>query len=95
MVELARALGGHPRVGRVDLFTLRVVDPQVSGDYAQVIEPLGDKVQIVRIDCGEEGYLPKEELWDSLDTFVDRTLDYLREQATLPYFIHGHYADAG
>ena len=95
VVELARALGEHPRVGRVDLFTRRVVDPQVSGDYAQVIEPLGDKVQIVRIDCGEEGYLPKEELWDSLDTFVDRTLDYLREQATLPHFIHGHYADAG
>ena len=95
VVELARALGEHPRVGRVDLVTRRVVDPQVSDDYAQTSESLADGVRIIRIDCGEEGYLPKEELWDSLDSFVDHTLDYLREQDTLPHLIHSHYADAG
>jgi len=95
VVELARALGEHPRVGRVDLMTRRVVDPRVSDDYARTIEPLGEGVQIVRIDCGEEGYLPKEELWDSLDSFVDRTLDYLHEQDARPHLVHSHYADAG
>ncbi len=95
VVELARALGEQPDVGRVDLMTRRVVDPQISEDYAVVEEPLGDRVQIVRIDCGEEGYHPKEQLWDSLDTFVDRALEYLREANALPDLIHSHYADAG
>ena len=95
VVELARALGEHPRVGRVDLMTRRVVDPQVSDDYAVPIEPLGEGVQIVRIDCGEEGYIPKEELWDCLDNFADNALAYLREEKLTPHLIHSHYADAG
>lgn len=73
VVELARALGEHPRVDRVDLLTRRVVDPEVSDDYAVEVEPLADGVQIVRINCGEPGYIMKEGLWDSLDNFVDRT----------------------
>jgi sucrose-phosphate synthase len=95
VVELARALGEHPRVGRVDLLTRRVTDPQVSDDYDVQVESLGEGVQIVRITCGEEVYLPKEELWDTLDIFVDQTLEYLREQNAFPHLIHSHYADAG
>ncbi len=95
VVELARALGRHPAVGRVDLLTRRVVDPHVSDDYARPIEPLAPGVQIVRIDCGEPGYLPKEKLWDCLDNFVDDALEFLREDDALPDLIHSHYADAG
>ena len=95
VVELARALGAHPDVGQVDLLTRRVVDPSVSADYAQPFERLGDTVQIVRIDCGEEIYLPKEQLWDSLDNFADSVLDYLKQQLRKPAIIHSHYADAG
>jgi len=95
VVELACALAEHPRVERVDLLTRRVVDPQVSEDYAERSEPLTGNARIVRIDCGEEGYIAKEELWDCLDSFGDRTLEYLREQERLPDIIHSHYADAG
>jgi len=95
VVELARALGEHPQVERVDLLTRRVVDPQVSDDYAEREESLGNGAHLVRIECGEEGYIPKEELWDSLDSFGDRTLEYLRQQDRLPDIIHSHYADAG
>ena len=95
VVELARALGAHHEVGHVDLLTRRVVDPSVSEDYAQPFEKLGDKVQIVRIDCGEAMYLPKEQLWDCLDNFADSVLDYLKLQAHTPAIIHSHYADAG
>ncbi len=95
VVELARALGAHPEIGRVDLLTRRVVDPSVSEDYAQPVERLGDNVQIVRIDCGEEMYLPKEQLWDCLDNFADSVLDYLKQQPRKPAIIHSHYADAG
>ncbi len=95
VVELARALGRSHRVDRVDLMTRRVVDPKVSDDYAVPIEPLGHGVRIVRIECGEEGYLPKEELWDYLDNFADNALGFLRSENVFPHLVHSHYADAG
>ena len=95
VVELARALGRQPQVARVDLMTRRVVDSQVSADYAAPIEELGPGARIVRLDCGEPGYRPKEELWDCLDNFVDNALEFLREDGSLPDLVHSHYADAG
>jgi sucrose-phosphate synthase len=95
VVELLGALGARAEVMQADLLTRRVVDANVSEDYAEVIEQLSDKTRIVRIDCGEPGYLPKEALWDSLDSFADNALDYLNSQTRLPDIIHSHYADAG
>ena len=95
VVELARALGEHPEVERAVLLTRRVVDPGVSPDYAVVEEPLSDKAAIVRIECGEEGYIRKELLWDHLDSFSDNVVAFFREQPRLPDIIHSHYADAG
>ncbi|MFC1536734.1 HAD-IIB family hydrolase [Pseudomonadota bacterium] len=95
VVELATALGERPEVGRVDLLTRMVCDPQLSSDYAKPVEILSEKARIVRIECGEPGYIPKEQLWDSLETFSDNTLAYLHEQPCLPHIIHSHYADAG
>jgi len=95
VVELAKALAERPEVGRVDLLTRKVIDPLISSGYGETFEPLSDKAQIVRIECGEAGYLPKEQLWDSLETFADNTLAYLNEQPRLPHIIHSHYADAG
>lgn len=95
VVELARALAERPEVWRVDLLTRMVDDPQVSSDYAQPIEQLSEKARIVRIACGEPGYLPKEQLWDSLETFADNALAYIHEQPRGPNIIHSHYADAG
>ena len=95
VVELAIALGERPEVERVDLLTRKVSDPQLSSDYAKPIEMLSKKARIVRIECGEPGYLPKEQLWDSLDSFSDNALVYLHEQQRMPNVIHSHYADAG
>jgi sucrose-phosphate synthase len=95
VVELARALGEHADVKQVDLVTRRVVDQAVSDDYGQPYEKLSDKVRIVRIDCGQEAYIPKEQLWDCLDNFADSTLEFLRLQPELPSVLHSHYADAG
>jgi sucrose-phosphate synthase len=95
VVELARALGEHPDVGQVDLMTRRIQDSGVSSDYARRVERLSDKSRIVRIECGVEDYLPKEQLWDSLDNFVDNAHAYLRENGLVPDIIHSHYADAG
>jgi sucrose-phosphate synthase len=95
VVELARALGERDDVERVDLVTRRVVDPSVSDDYAEREEPLSDTARIVRIDAGPEAYIPKEQLWDHLDSFVDNLVDWLRGQARIPDIVHSHYADAG
>jgi sucrose-phosphate synthase len=95
VVELARALGEHAEVERVDLLTRRVVDPSVSDDYGQEYEKLSDNVQIVRIDCGDKAYIPKEQLWGCLDNFADSALEYIKLQPYLPSIIHSHYADAG
>jgi sucrose-phosphate synthase len=95
VVDLARALAERPDVARVDLVTRRVADPHVSDDYAGAIEVLSEKAQIVRIDAGPPSYLPKEGLWEHLDSFTDNLLDWFNEQSRMPDIVHSHYADAG
>lgn len=95
VVELARALGERADVEKVVLLTRRVVDNQVSPDYAEVFEPLSEKASIVRIECGEQKYLRKEMLWDSLENFSDNALIWFKSQGRIPDIIHSHYADAG
>ncbi len=95
VVELARALGRHPDVERVDLLTRLIDDPQVSPDYARPEEALGPKARLVRLPFGPRRYLRKETLWHHLDQMVDRIVHYLRQQGRLPDAIHSHYADAG
>ncbi|MFP4252522.1 MAG: HAD family hydrolase [Guyparkeria sp.] len=95
VVELARALARRPEVGRVDLFTRRVVDPRVDADYALPEEDLGDNAHVIRIDAGPEEYLPKERLWDYLNCFVDGALAHIDRIGVTPALIHSHYADAG
>jgi sucrose-phosphate synthase len=95
VVELCQALSQHPEVARVDCFTRRIVDPEVSEDYACPLEQVNDRFRIVRIEAGPEGYVRKEELWDHLDSFVDNMMVFLRQQERLPDVIHSHYADAG
>ena len=95
VVELARALGERADVEKVILLTRRVIDCQVSPDYAEPIEHLSEKASIVRIECGEQKYLRKEMLWDSLENFSDNALAYFKSQVRIPDVIHSHYADAG
>jgi sucrose-phosphate synthase len=95
VVELARALGRHPGVLRVDLLTRLIEDPTISTDYARPEEVLGPNARIVRLPFGPRRYVRKEMLWKHLDHLVDRCLLYLRGQEKLPDIIHTHYADAG
>jgi sucrose-phosphate synthase len=95
VVELARALARRSEVSLVELFTRRIVDPELSPDYAVPIEELGPGARIVRIEAGPEKHLRKEEVWDHLDSFADNMLAYLRVQERRPDVVHAHYADAG
>ncbi|MDO5675664.1 MAG: HAD-IIB family hydrolase [bacterium] len=95
VVELARRLGLHPAVERVDLLTRLVEDERVDGSYAQAEEPLGPGARIVRLAFGPKRYVRKELLWPHLDDLVDNCLLFIRRQGQLPDLIHSHYADAG
>lgn len=95
VVDLARALAEHDDIEQVDLITRRVVDTNVSEDYAAPVEALSDKARIIRIDAGPEEYIPKEQLWEYLDIFMDNLTSWLNEQPRMPDLVHSHYADAG
>ncbi len=94
VVELARELGKHKQVSRVDLFTRQIIDAKVSDDYAKPIEKIGKNANIIRLSCGPKRYLRKEVLWNYLESFIDQTLPYFRQLGQTPDVIHGHYADA-
>ncbi|MDX2255871.1 MAG: HAD-IIB family hydrolase [Pseudanabaenaceae cyanobacterium bins.39] len=95
VVELTKALAKQPHVERVDLITRRIIDDAVSKDYGAVTESLGDKANIIRIEAGPDAYIPKEELWAHLDSFVDHLFTWLNNQPRMPDILHSHYADAG
>ena len=85
VVELALALARLPGVASVDLFTRLVSAHEVDADYSEEIKDLGDGVRIVRIVAGPaEEYLPKEALWNHLDSFVDNMLAFLRDADRAP-----------
>jgi len=95
VVDLARALAQRDDVDQVDLVTRRIVDPAVSGDYAEPVEPLSEKARILRIDAGPAEYITKERLWDHLDGFMDNLVTTLNAAGRMPDLVHSHYADAG
>jgi sucrose-phosphate synthase len=95
VVDLTKALAALPEVAQVDLVTRRIVDPAVNRDYALAEEDLGQDARIIRIDCGPQEYIRKEELWDHLDTFTDNLVEWLGTQPRSPSLVHSHYADAG
>ncbi len=95
VVDIARALAEQDDVEQVDLITRRIVDTTVSSDYSAPTEALTDKARIIRIDAGPEEYIPKEQLWDHLDSFMDNLTNWLNEQPRMPDLVHSHYADAG
>jgi sucrose-phosphate synthase len=95
VLDLARALGRHPRVAHVDVVTRLIEGDEVCKDYRRPFEDLGPRARLVRLPFGPRRYLRKELLWPHLGQLVDRCCDYLRGQSTLPDLIHSHYGDAG
>ncbi len=95
VVDLARSLAEQSGVAQVDLVTRLVRDPAISSDYQLAQEQLTDNSRIIRIEAGPDGYIPKEQLWDHLESFMDNLVNWLNEQPLMPDLLHSHYADAG
>ncbi|MCL7487418.1 MAG: HAD-IIB family hydrolase [Desulfobulbaceae bacterium] len=95
VLELARTLAQRDDVDQVDLVTRYIEDKTVSPDYSREMEPLGDKLRIVRMQCGGRKYIRKELLWPELEEFIDKSIKFIKKQQRIPDVFHGHYADAG
>ena len=95
VIELLKALGNHPEVERVDLMTRQIIDQNIDDSYAELVEPVNEKANIIRIPCGPNRYLRKESLWPHLDMFTDNVVKHINYVNKIPSVIHGHYADAG
>ena len=91
--EVAQAMAAAGR--RVDILTRRIVDPE----WPEFEAPLdhypgsGDNLRIVRLPCGGQRFLNKEQLWDHLPEFIDNVVAFYGD--TLPDFATAHYADGG
>ncbi len=95
VVELARALGKHGDIEKVELFTRQIFDERVADDYQHSEEELNPHARIVRFPCGPKRYIRKENLWSHLDVYIDNAIKHFRRQRRVPDVIHAHYADAG
>jgi sucrose-phosphate synthase len=90
-VAMAMVEAGH----RVDILTRRIVDPdwpEFSGAIDHY-DDAGDDLRIVRIACGGDPFLAKEQLWPHMPEFIDGVLDFYGND--LPQFTTAHYADGG
>jgi len=95
VVELVKALDQREEFKQVDLFTRLVSDKTVSEDYGKSSSKVGEKSNIVRIQCGGRKYIRKELLWPHLDEYVDKTIKYIKRKKRIPDIVHGHYPDGG
>ncbi len=90
--EVARTLeqSGH----KVDILTRRIIDPEWP-EFASDTDAYPDhpNLRIVRIPCGPDGFLPKEELWPHLGEWVEGVARWYG--GSWPGLWTGHYADGG
>jgi sucrose-phosphate synthase len=93
--ELALALGrlGHS----VDIVTRRIRDPNWLGFESDLDGyPNEPNVRIVRIPCGGNEFLRKEDLWPHLGTeWVPNIEELYAREGQLPDFATTHYGDGG
>ena len=93
--ETALALGrmGH----RVDILTRRIRDPQWRGFEAALdAYPGAPNVRIVRLPCGGDRFLRKEDLWPYLGTeWLPRIIEFYAAEGDPPDAATAHYGDGG
>lgn len=82
--ELSRHLG---KLGaEVDIFTRQ------RGGRGE-IEQISENVRVIRIECGPEGFIPKEDLVPYLPEFTEKVTEYVEKRQY--DIIHTHYWDGG
>lgn len=93
--EVARGLAerGH----QVDILTRRINDPEWT-EFSESVDgyPEIANLRILRIPCGPDHFLNKEELWPFLATeWVPNILSFYHDEKQLPNIFTAHYGDGG
>lgn len=57
------------------------------------IEQISENVRVIRIECGPEGFIPKEKLMPYLPEFTEKVAEYVEKRQY--GIIHTHYWDGG
>ena len=93
--EVTLALGrmGH----RVDIITRRIRDKEWPGFAADFDGYPGEpNVRIVRLPCGGDAFLRKQDLWPYIGTeWVPKLIDFYNREGRQPDAATSHYGDAG
>jgi len=86
VLELSKALG---RLGvAVDLYT-RAFEGRAP------LEAVSEGVRIVRVPCGPDGFIIKEEMLPHWPEFADNCERYIEDEGLTYQLLHSHYWDAG
>lgn len=86
VIELSKQLA---RLGyKVDIWTRRFDDQPET-------EVVDDNVTILRVPCGSNEFIPKEQLYKNIPEWVENALRLIKKQNLSYYFINSHYWDAG
>lgn len=93
--ELALAMGNLDH--QVDIVTRRIIDtdwPEFESETDSY--PDAPNVRILRIPCGPDEFLVKEDLWPYLGTeFVPNLLKWYEDEGAMPDAVTSHYGDGG
>jgi mannosylfructose-phosphate synthase len=86
VLELSRKLA---QLGyRVDIWTRRF-------EKQRQIEVVDDDVRIIRMNCGDREFIPKEYLYKKLPEWGENALRFIKGKGLEYEFINSHYWDAG
>lgn len=94
VLELAKKLGELDGIDKIDIITRYISDSEYPG-YSQKIEPVSQKVDIVRIKAGPDKYLKKFELWPYINDFTENVKTFIKESGRRPDVLHSNFADSG
>jgi len=81
---------------KTDILTRKIQDSKwpefkAGSDVYEGIENL----RILRIPCGPEHFLRKEDLWPYLEEWSDNIIEFYKKEGEKPDFLTGHYGDGG
>ncbi|MFC1570401.1 glycosyltransferase [Candidatus Omnitrophota bacterium] len=86
VLELSKALA--KKGIKVDIYTRQF-------QHKKAIEQVAKNVRIIRIPCGGKAFIPKEEIFPYLDTYVNKMERFIKKHRLRYDIYHSHYWDAG
>ena len=86
VLELSKALAKYGI--KVDIFTRQF-------QHKKTVEYVTRNVRIIRIPCGGQKFIPKEQLLPYLDKYVTNMEKFIKKERTRYEIFHSHYWDAG